>query len=494
MGRKPTEGTLPVHTYFIKCGPISSRRKVLRREVQFDRTKGRQVIKEERLAGFLPPYCDDLSQMEVVEEPKRGRPPKESKEKSTASENIQRLLELNDDRDQEKVVYGLDQAFFTMIMASGAGMGSCVEVEQFWQVHHDELARTFPDLPDGSISHDLIRNFYIMLGKIKDTNLLDALNAQILQNEGILREVEEMDDQEAREVFLKSIYALDGQAVRATKQHAGSKHPRYVLNVFDCSRELVLAQMLVGEKSNEIPHGRELMYQLDIQGSIVTADAMHANTGFVQAVLDGNADYCIGLKGNQKTSEESIRMLFNSERWSQYAVAEEQLDHGHGRYETRSIRVLPGELVDVDILEKWPGLKDGCIAEVTSHRLDSAKDTKSTEVRYFISSLCFNKKYIGKQMLHVIRSHWGIENKLHWSLDVSYDQDRTHCKNSDFLKGRTLMNKIVYNITTHAQRILEKETGKKISRKNMRVWFTNVAKTSLLLSMVCGNKDVNLLK
>lgn len=493
MGTRRYEGEPPIHTRIVKEGPKSKRRKVVQRKVQYSREKGYQVTLEEVTIGYLPPFCDDLEQMERVENPRPGRPRKRPAESPRTVEDMKKILDVSDDRDQSRVVYRLEIVYFVILMAAGSGMGSCVEVAQFWSAHKSELSKIFPDLPDEAISHDLVRNFYIILGKIKDNSLLMSLNAMLLHEEGILREVEAIDDPQAREVFLKDILAVDGQAVRGTRKHPGSKHAKYILNVFNCSKELVLAQVLVGDKTNEIPHGREVVNQLDITGSIVTADALHANPGFVQAVLDGGADYCIGLKTNQKNSEESVKMLFNSTKWSQMAVAYEQLNNEHGRQEQRTIRVLPGSLVDVDVLEKWPGLEEGCVVEIVSKRLEKANDKKHDDIRYFISSLKFNKEYIAKQMLHVVRSHWAIENKLHWSLDVIYDQDKTHCKNAEYLKGRTLMNKIVYNITTVAQKVYENENGKKISRKSMRTWFTSAAQTSLLLSKVSNIKNVNLI-
>ena len=161
-------------------------------------------------------------------------------------------------------------------------------------------------------------------------------------------------------------------------------------------------------------------------------------------------------------------------------------DKGHGRIECREVHVLPGHLLSPEILEKWPGLADGCIVELCSTRVVECSEEKATqEYRYYFSSLHFNKEYIASLFLHVIRSHWNIENKLHWILDVTFNQDMTQCKNSDFLRGKTMLNKIMYNFMSVAKRILEKERNTSISMQSMKPIFTNVKQFLLLISKVC---------
>lgn len=438
--------------------------------------------------GYLPEGSTDIKDMIPVENPKPGpKPGTKRKNKTIAKISAQTpLFEVQDTRQQDKITYPSYLAFFVLMMCAGAGMSTTPQVAEFWRTHHDELRRLFADCPDRDISHDTVRDFYILLGKTNSDMVLKSFNAMLLLEKGILHEIEKMNSPEAMEVFHKSIYALDGQAIRATKIHPGSKNPRYVISFYNSEDALVLAQMLINEKTNEKTYGPKILNLVDVRGGIVTADAMHAQAGFAQSVLDAGADYCLGLKDNQKTTAEEVRNLFHTDKNQELMCYKVENDKGHGRIECREVRVLPGNLLSPEILEKWPGLADGCIVELCSTRVVECSEEKATtEYRYYFSSLHFNKEYIAPLFLHVIRSHWNIENKLHWVLDVIFDQDMTHCKNSDFLKGKTMLNKIMYNFMSVAKRILEKERNTSISMQSMKPIFTNVKQFLLLISKVC---------
>ena len=461
-------------------------------EYQYDYALKNNKILKQKTIGYLPEGCTDLKDMIPAENPKRGPKPgtrkKKEPEKNISAENP--LVAVQDTRDLKKVTYPSYIAYIVLIMCAGAGMLTAPQIAEFWNVHHKELKRVFPDCPDSNISHDTIRDFFILLGKTDSNAVIKAFNAMLLLEEGVLHELEKMNTPEAMEAFQKTIYALDGQAVRATKVHNGSKHPKYILSIYDCNKELVVAQTLVNEKTNEIPHGREVVSSIDISGGIVTADALHAQFAFTLAVIEAMADYCLGLKGNQKHTIESVHSKFLATENKDIMCQEEiYVDDckGHGRIERRRIRVLPASVLEPEILEKWAGLEDGCIVELESTRVTEnlEVDDKSIEYRYYFTSLEFKKEYIAKQLLYVIRSHWKIENKLHWILDVIYDQDMTHCNNNEFLKGKSVLNKLMYNLTTVFKRILEKERGAPVSRQSMKPIFTSIPTFLSMISKAC---------
>lgn len=483
---RPRAEELPIHTKYrfnkLKDGTTSVY--LVEYKYSYDIQNYKEI--HSKKIGYLPENCTDLNEMVPVENPKPGPKPGTRRKKPDVEISAQTpLLDVQDTRQPDKITYPSYLAYFVLMMCGGAGMSTTTQVAEFWKVHHNELCELFADCPDREISHDTVRDFYILLGKSNHDTLLKSFNAMLLCEDGVINEIKKLNSQEAIEAFKRSIYALDGQAIRATKIHPGSKHQRYVLSIYNCSKELAIAQTLVGEKTNEIPHGRELINTIDISGGIVTADALHAQTEFVQAVIDAGADYCLGLKGNQKLTEDSVRKDFNTESNQDIVCSETIDDKGHGRLERRTIKVLPGNILEPEILEKWPGLEYGCIAEVCSTRVvERSKENPKPEYRYYFSSLQFKKEYIAKQLLHVIRSHWKIENKLHWILDVVYYQDMTQCKNSDFLKGKMMLNKIVYNLTSAIRRVLEKERNESISIQSIKPMFTNPRSFLHLISKV----------
>ena len=128
-----------------------------------------------------------------------------------------------------------------------------------------------------------------------------------------------------------------------------------------------------------------------------------------------------------------------------------------------------------DVLDKWEGLEDGCIIMARTKRTFANEPEKnSDQTRYFITSLQFDREYIAETMARVIRRHWMVENGLHWTLDVTFGQDRTQCRNADFLAGRTAINKVILNLMSKAQSVEEVETGRQAAYKpSMKVRFSD---------------------
>lgn len=495
---RPRAKELPIYTKTrlrkLKDGTTS----VVSIKYQYDYTIKNYKTLSTTTLGHIPEGSTDIKDMIPDENPKPGPKPGTRKKKKPdvkiSADNP--LLDVKDPRDPAKIVYPSYLAYFVLMMCAGSGMSTCPQVAQFWEVHHEQLKKLFKDCPDRLISHDTVRDFYMLLGITNFDGVIKSYTAMFLLEDGVMHEVEKLNSPEAMEAFHRTIYALDGQAVRATKIGAGGKHPRYTLSVYNCSKEIVIGQKLVDEKSNEIPKVREMVNTIEVRGGILTADAMHCHTPFFQAAIDAGADVCVQLKDNQKLTKEDVRSKFNSEKYSKLIVEDNDNGLGHGRIEGRFIRVLPGNVLEPEILEKWPGLEDGCIAELRSTRVigNLEENDKTDETRYYITTLQFKKEYIAKQLLYVIRSHWKIENKLHWVLDVTFQQDMIHCKNVDFLKGRMALNKLMYNFETAVIRVLEKERGQTVSRQSLKPIFTDVSYFLTMISKVCigyGNKIIS---
>ena len=212
------------------------------------------------------------------------------------------------------------------------------------------------------------------------------------------------------------------------------------------------------------------MTSMDLSGAIFTCDAMNTQKKLAEFLLyEKHCDYCFAVKGNHKELHSQVCGWFKTKQGRSAAKEFARIELGHGRTETREISVLPASLMKEfaqDVLDKWAGLEDGCIVMArTKREFADAPEKNSDEVRYFITSLHFDKLYIAATLARVIRRHWMIENGLHWVLDVTFNQDRTQCRNADFLAGVTGIRKIIFNLISKAQSVQEAETGRQAAHK-----------------------------
>ena len=198
---------------------------------------------------------------------------------------------------------------------------------------------------------------------------------------------------------------------------------------------------------------------LDLRGSIVTADALHTQEKFAAKLIEQGADYCLAVKQNQKTLYYDIQLCF-VDRLETRTLEIEKIELGHGRIETRRISVSPGNTLKADHLKKWIGLDEGTIIKATTEIVDKTTGQISSLDRYFICSLNWFNTHIAEQCARSVRRHWGIENDLHYVLDVDFFQDRTQCKNANYLQNRTLLHKWALGVIRQAQKEEENNTGK----------------------------------
>jgi predicted transposase YbfD/YdcC len=196
-----------------------------------------------------------------------------------------------------------------------------------------------------------------------------------------------------------------------------------MVSAFVCGHGITLGQWKTDEKSNEITAVPELIKVLDLAGATVTLDAMGCQKAIAQALVDKGADYVFGLKGNQGTLHEQVKQFFNLTEWRNWRDFDDwghaTQETGHGRSEERRCIALPCPRGGA--CKAWAGMKSVVMVEALR---ETAHDM-SVEKRYYVSSLAPDST----QLAHAIRSHWEVENRLHWCLDVTYHEDacRSRC-------------------------------------------------------------------
>lgn len=417
------------------------------------KTKNNKVIKSVTL-GILPPGETDIEKVQPL-------PPKQRATKTKAQTIAEMGNAVTDTRRDYLVVYPLDLYLLVILMAQLAGYTSCRQIAEYCKQNYAIFKAWFDDFPDSHISHDTVRNIIKIIGKT-DANKLIQRFTEPLVNKLALRTV-----------------SLDGQATRAASREDPERNTaRYTLNLFDSDNELCLQQVLIEAKENEITQAVNIVKDIDLTGAVVTCDALNTQKKFARTLIEEkHCDYCFAVKKNHKGLFDQVAGWFKTRQGQQEAKTNVKIDLGHGRIEEREIRVLPANLMQQyadDILDGWTGLEDGCIVMATTRRTDVKHPDQTTdETRYFITSLHFDRDYISQTMARIIRRHWMIENGLHWVLDVTYNQDRTQCKNADFLAGKTALNKVVFNLTSKAQSVEITETGSEpASKPVMKVKFS----------------------
>jgi len=250
----------------------------------------------------------------------------------------------------------------------------------------------------------------------------------------------------------KEVVAIDGKAIRGAKSH-GKKSPIHMVSAWADGNNVVLGQVKVSEKSNEITAIPDLLEVLLLKGCIVTIDAMGCQTDIASKIVEKDAAYILAVKENQKQLYLNIQDEFRFGKNIQTRVFQ---DLGHGRIETRKCSIIT-DFGHIENPERWEQLQTIIKIESTREFKNSDKPTE-TATRYYISSLEADPEDFQK----AVRSHWGIENKLHWALDVAFSEDASRKRTGNSAQNFSILKKIALNL-------LKKDTTAKIGVKSRRL-------------------------
>ena len=312
------------------------------------------------------------------------------------------------------------------------------DIELFGRSKH-KWFRTFLALPHGIPSHDTFARVFARL----DPDAFERCFGQWMASLG--------------QRSNGRLIAIDGKTLRRSFDTATSKAALHMINAWCVTNQTVLGQVVCGEKANEITTMPKLLELLDLQDAVVTADAMHCQKETARAIVDAGGDYLLQVKDNQPSLHENLQLLFDRGLTDDcHGVAYdyvEDVDAGHGRIETRRCWSSP-DVVGVSPTGDWWRLRSVACVEQT--RLIG--EHSSTERHYYISSLPGED---AKRILELARGHWGVENQLHWRMDVVFGEDQRRIRKGHAAENYTRLSRIALNL-------LKADTSKKASVRQKR--------------------------
>lgn len=321
-----------------------------------------------------------------------------------------------------------------------AGCETWNEIELFGKAKRDWLDR-YIDISHGIPSHDTFNRFFSALDPDKFEDCFRGWISSIISKIS-----EEMATSEEP---VPDIISIDGKTIRGSRTYY--EDAIHMVTAWSNQHKICLGQLRTSEKSNEIKAIPELLDSLFTEGSTITIDAMGCHTHIAEKIVNKNANYVIGVKANQKFLMQGI---IDSFRFMPSVSEHQTLDGNHGRIETRNYSVIS----DLSMIQKagtWPGLQS--IIMVNSESVEKITGEITTSTRYYVSSLPAD----ARNASHAIRSHWGIENELHWVMDVVFDEDRSRKRNRNAVINFSLLNKI-------ALMTLKKDVSLNVGMKSKR--------------------------
>ena len=336
--------------------------------------------------------------------------------------------ELEDPRSTVNLKHPLVSVVVIAMMAVLAGAGGPTAIAK-WAVFKEEFLVKVLKLPNGIPRKDVFRRVLATLqpGAFQAcfASWLTSLRNKAADATGVE----------------KPIFAVDGKTARRSHDHSKGLGALHSVSVWASEFGLSLGQVACAEKSNEITAIPELLRLVDIQGSIITIDAMGTQKVIAAQIVDLKADYVLALKGNQETLHQAVIDYVDEQSKNDFADAQARRhttrEKGHGREEIRSYIQMPVPET-LKGLELWKGLKSIGMATLVCVR--DGKETVDT--RYYISSLPMGVK----QFAHAIRSHWGIENTCHWSLDMTYREDESRIRDEHVRENFAWLNRFTLSL------------------------------------------------
>lgn len=258
----------------------------------------------------------------------------------------------------------------------------------------------------------------------------------------------------------KNLIAIDGKALRRSHDKKNGLGALFIVSAWASDQGVSLGQVSTEEKSNEITAIPKLLDDIDFEDSIITIDAAGCQKNIADQIINGGGDYVLALKGNHPTLANAVHAFFNDhleDEFARYPVSRyEESEKSHGRLEQRTYYqvTVPKDFHGRD---QWTGLKTFGAAV----RIYKQNGVEKSDFRYYLSSLRRN----GKQFAHAVRGHWGIENSLHWCLDMTYREDESRVRNRRFAENLSWLRRLTLSL-------IKQHPGKQsnIMKRRMAGW------------------------
>ena len=331
-----------------------------------------------------------------------------------------------DHRQSGKVIYPLEEILLLCLLAVLAGAEALTDIARFGEKKLT-LLRRFRPFANGTPAHDHLGDILATLDAEAFRRCFVAWVSTLVKTPA-------------------EVIAIDGKTSRRSGSKKNSKEPIHMVSAFAARQRLVMGQVAVAEKSNEIVAIPALLDMLAIEGAVVTIDAMGCQRAIAQKITDKKADYIIALKGNQGTLHEDVKLLVDEQKARDFKDTtvsfHSTVDGDHGRIETRKYTAIH----DVSWLQErhdWPGLTGVLIVE---SRRELANKTEQ-ETRYYITSLSLPAERVGP----MIRDHWAVENSLHWVMDMVFRDDECRVRTDNAPKNFVTLKHMANNLIRRAK-------------------------------------------
>ena len=333
---------------------------------------------------------------------------------------IEQFSQLKDPRVDRTKRHKFIDVITIAICAVISGANGWTDVELFGRSKYDWL-KAFLELPNGIPSHDTFGRVFAML---------DAESFERCFMEWVSAVSESVEG---------DMVAIDGKTLRRSGDRGAGKSALHLVSAWSSANRLVLGQRKVEGHSNEITAIPELLRNLDVSGCVVTLDAMGCQKNIAQAIVEQEADYVLALRENQRGLYDDVKDSL--EQWNE-SVGDfyEQVEKSHGRIEKRRCRsVTDREWIDyLNGKGEWRGLSS--VAMVECKRV--VEGESSNQKRYYISSLRLD----AKALLESVRSHWGIENSMHWVLDMGFREDESRVRKGNSAENLSILRRMAMNL------------------------------------------------
>ena len=351
--------------------------------------------------------------------------------------------DMPDPRGNNKI-HKLIDLMVIAICAVICGADSWVQVAMFGRAKAKWFS-TFLELPGGIPSHDTFGRVFARLDPDAFERCFTAWMRSLVAATG------------------GKLVSIDGKAIRRSFEHAWDKSGMvHLVSAFVVGNRMVFAQLAVADKSNEITAIPKLLELLDLTGATVTIDAMGCQKDIAQQIVKGGGNYVLAVKENQPVLHAKVKNLLEEARLENFKGwdhdHDEQVEGDHGRIETRRVWCTSETKWLGDVRKQWPELNTLVLVE-SIRQIGQTTPDAAAEHWYYIAS---HKQASATQLAESVRGHWGIENQLHWILDVSFDEDSSRVRKGHGAENFSRLRRIALNL-------LQRENSQKVGIKTKRL-------------------------